>query len=339
MNLRSLILLFLLVPSLVKAGEWNTEISGEVRGFYGYTDSRKQKDNHIVGDGELNSTLFYDFNEDYGISFHIDFMVGADKELQNYNQGKWGEEIYSILNTPYGQLMVGQMFNVAYQFSDGVPTTGVFTNTSDIVDFISNPNWQRNTKQTKFVTLNATYINTDGVAPKISYVSPEFYGTGIGFSYTPKSYNRRGLINSHAPYKNKSGYIGAIYTSQEISGLYIDASLATAKFHDDDNEYSASVRLSYGNWNIGGGWRKTDVNGKRTYSQDYEMPEFFDGYREGQAWDIGIGYKIGPLQTTLSYFESKSNNSNHQDKIWSLSNRYQVNQNAAMTVAVANVDF
>lgn len=335
-----------LLPFSVHAGEWEFDLSGSAKGLYGYTDTArrfeyKNKDNHGIGAGEINAAAIYtSADEDYSLGLYADLLGGIDRELQSYNQGRWGEEIYAIGDSPYGRLMFGQTFNVAAQFYDGAPMVGALKNNNDVVDFIANPNWQRNSKQTRFATLNSAYINTDGVAPKISYITPEFYGTSVGLSYVPNAYNRRGLINNHASYAHKNGYVGAVMTDQEISGINLKASAAAARFHDNDAEYSLSLLLEYGNWSLGGGWRKTYIDGRdKQKSGDARMPELFDNYREGTAWDAGIGYKFGPFKTALSYFEAKAERTSNQDKVWILSNQYQFNKYIDIYLAAAHVDF
>ena len=88
------------------------------------------------------------------------------------------------------------------------------SNNRDVVNFISNPNWVRDGKVTKFATLDSTAIDTDGVAPKISYISPEFYNTYLGLSYVPDAYNRAGLISRYASYKEDGGHVAALYTAE-----------------------------------------------------------------------------------------------------------------------------
>ncbi len=342
--IKYLITFLILFPTLARAN-WEYDSYGSIVGAYGFMDTSsdypKHKDNNSGwGRGEINNSAIYSFNEYTSLSFNLDLMLGVDQELQVYNQGRWGEEAYAIFDSLYGRIMLGQTFNVAAQFHESAPMVGILKNNNDVANFISNPNWIRNSKQTKFATLNATYINTDGVAPKISYISPEIKGSVIGFSYVPDTFNRRGLINNHADYSSKEGYIASIYSSQEYKGLNINASAAIANFKDDDKEFSASLQLSYGNWTLGGGWRKTYIDGKeKVQKHDSRLPEFFDGYREGEAWDVGAKYQIGPYEGSLSYFVSKADNSSNQDKILSFSNKYQVNKSFDTYFAVAHVDF
>lgn len=340
MKLRFLTITFLMISGIANAGEWSYNTEGQIKSAFGYADVKKEDKYRGNINAEINSYIAYDFNDEYAVSVHFDLMSGIDRDLQNYNQGHWGEELYGIFNSPFGQIITGQTFNVGAQFFDGAPMIGILSNNSDVVNFISNPNWKRTSKQTKFATLNTTYINTDGVAPKISYISPELYGSGFGLSYIPKIYNRRGLINNHAPYKDDDGYVGAFYHSQDIGGLNINTSISFAKFSGDDKEFSASALLSYGNWSLGAGWRKSYIEGKeKTSLSDFRLAEFFDGYREGYAWDLGLGYKFGPYKTGISYFQSKAENSDNQDQIVTFSNRYQINNFFDIYFATAYVNF
>lgn len=339
----------LLTPTLASAGEWDLDVSGHAQGLYGYSDvskrfEKKDRNNHGTGQADINVSAAYTFDDnDYSFSLNLDLMGGIDQELQDYNQGRWGEEAYLIADSPYGRLMLGQTFNVDAQFHEAAPEVGaVRIENSDVVDFITNPNWKRNGKTTKFATLNTTYINTDGVAPKVSYISPEFYNSMFGFTYVPDAYNRRGLINKFASYHQDDGYIASLYTKQDLGFADLSGSIGYALFHKDDNEFSASLRLARGGWTLGGGWRKTYVDGSEGISQiapTAQMPEFFDGYREGHAWNVGVGYEIGPYQVALSYFESAADNSDNCDKIVVFSNQYQVNKYLDVYLAAAHVDF
>lgn len=336
------------LPSLVYAGEWEVNAQGHVQGLYGYSDvaekfEKKDDNNHGVGQADVSLSAAYQFDDDYNLSLNLDLMGGVDQELKDYNQGAWGEEAYVIGDSPYGRLMLGQLFNVDAQFHEGAPEAGAIgINNSEVVDFITNPNWQRNKHGTRFATLNTTYINTDGVAPKINYISPAFHNIMLGLTYVPDAYNRRGLINKQASYEKDGGWVASLYGSQEWGKYNFSASLGYAAFHDDDQEFSASLRLKRGNFTLGGGWRKTYIDGhdhQRRKIVSEQLPELFDNYREGEAWNAGIGYEIGPYQMALSYFESKASRTDNKDKITVFSNQYQLNETAEIYLAAAHVDF
>lgn len=337
MKLFALFLAIIAVPSIACAGEWNYGVEGHARGLYGYSDVKKH--NHGVGQGNIDSYAGYTFDNDASLTLHLDLAGAVDQELQDYNQGRWGEEAYGILDAAYGQIMLGQVYNVASLFHNGAPSVGALASNNDIVDFIANPNWKRNSHETKFATLNTTDINTDGTAAKINYISPEVYGTAIGFSYMPDSYNRRGLINKHAGYAHKDGFAGAVYSDQDWGWFDSKASFGYAQYHGNDKEFSYSLNLSRGNWNIGGGYRKTYIDGDDKSVPDRRLPENFDGYREGDAWNIGLGYEIGPFSSALTYFNSKAKHSDNRNKMVAFSNQYQFNKYIDVYLAAAYVDY
>ena len=340
----------LFVVSPVEAGEWNFNASGRVSALYGYSDvdshyKKFHNNHHLPSEAEINLSAEYIFNDRaYTAGFYLDTMLGIDKELADYTQGKWGEEAYAILDTPYGRIMGGQTWNVAYQFGVGAPSVGPLgVNNSDIVDFITNPNWQRNKSGTAFRTLNSTDINTDGTALKISYITPEFYQTVIGLTYVPNIYSRAGLVSRYADYKNEDGYIAALYNHAEFKGFNLETSLGLGLFADNDREISFGMSLSHGNWMFGGSYRRTYVEG-HDYPQNLRyklqnIPEYFDAYREGYAWNLGISYAFGPYQAGLSYFNSKADHIDNEDRIIQFSNQYQLNKYTDLYLIAAHVDY
>ena len=333
----SSIIALLLLTNTAFAGEWNYDIEGQAVGLYGYSDIAPH--NRGVGRGYISSFFEYTVDSNTVAALNLKFNGGVDRELQSYNQGRWGEEVYASFDSAYGQIMLGQVFNVAYLFHNGAPMVGAFGSNNDIVDFISNPNWQRDSKETRFATLNSTELNTDGVAPKLNYISPEIFGTAVGFSYMPDSYNRRGLINKHADYAHSDGFVGAIYNDYDWGYFSSQTSFGYGQYHGNDKELSASLKLSRGNWSLGGGYRKTYIDGDDKSSPKATLPLDFDTYREGYAWNIGIGYEIGPFASSLSYFDSKAKNSKNRNKIVAFSNQYQFNKYIDIYLASSYVDY
>lgn len=315
--MKRVLLPLLFLPTLALANGF--EYSFEGKSLYGYSDS-KSYNNNMPTQGELNLSYTYDI-----ISLHLDLNGGFDKEIKSYNQGSWGQEAYAIVDTQnYGTFQVGQMYNVAKQFYFGSLDNLDF----DISDFISNPNWQRNNLGTSFSTFNTTAINTDGVAPKASYITPEFYGTNLGLSYTPNAYNRRGLTTKEA----EDGYVIALLNEQKLGVFDVSSSASYAHFNSLDEEYSASMKIAYGNYNISGGYKKSNALGDNPV-------EIFDGYRNSQAFDIGAGYDIGPYSAKLSYLQSKSEDFSYKDNVVSLSQSYQFNKYITAYVIGAYADF
>lgn len=329
------------------AGEWSFEAMGKAKGLYGYSDidarySKKQSRHHLPARFNLNLMAQYSFNPDYQLGAYLDLQYGIDQQLKDYNQGSWGEQAYAVLDSPYGRFIAGQSYNAAYQLAVGAPDAGVLgVNQSDIVNFVANPNWQRNRRATSYRTLNSTDINTDGTAAKITYITPEIDNTMFGFTFVPDSYSRDGLINKNATYRHKEGYIFSAYHAEEFSDVTVSGSVGAAHFEDIDNELSAGLSLYYRGWTLGGSVRKTFVSHKYA---DMNTPnrrsvDSFDGYRDAWAYDVGLGYEIGPFKTTLTYFYSKADDRCFEDRIIQFSGRYQYDKYLEFYGAVAHGEF
>ena len=76
-----------------------------------------------------------------------------------------------------------------------------------------------------------------------------------------------------------------------------------------------------------------------TNSNDPKAPDLFDNYREGTAWNVGVGYKFGPIKTSVGFFEAKAENTSNRDRIFLWSNDFQVNKYLNIYAAAAHVDF
>ncbi len=331
-----------------EAGELTFEALGKARTLFGYVHpqahhARQQARYHLPTRFSLNLLAQYDINDSYQVGGYLNIFYGLDQELKDYNHGSWGEEAYLVLDAPFGRVVGGQSFNAAHQLGVGAPDAGVLgVNQSDLVNFVANPNWQRNRRGTAYRTLNSTDINTDGTAPKITYYfSPDFGNFMFGFSFVPDSYSRDGLLNRHAPYRNNAGYIASVYHNQELGNVSLSASLGVARFEDIDDELSAGVSLYYKGWTLGGSVRRTFVSHKQA-ELNRRIPhwqEGFDAYRDAWAANVGLGYEIGPIKTVLSCFYSKAVGQEYEDRIIQLSGRYQLDRNLELQAAVAHGKF
>jgi len=345
----AIIFAFLFCIKTATATDIKYDYSGEWSSFYGYSfpeNKYKHKDKRqsFVNLFSISMSADKEFNENYSLGLYIDLMASINKHQYNYSNGLWGHDIYSIFDNPLGRIMFGETYNVASQFHVSSPMAGKFgLNDSDIIDFISNPNWTKDKHSTAFRTLNSSAINTDGTALKFSYILPEFYDFTLGFSYTPDTYSRTGLINRDARYANNDGYVFAAYHHKDLGFAEMESSLGYAIFNKNDNEISIGTSFYRAGWTIGGSYRKTYVEGDDyPITKDSNNPrllDFFDSYREGYAWDVGLGYEIGPYKVALSYFESKAKNINNYDKIWLLSNEYQLNKHMSLYLAGAKAKF
>ena len=342
------LILLLGIASTASAGEFIYDYSFTGNGFYGYSDyadkyRKDYKHNHMPAWGELYTSGGYSFDNGDEIKVGLDGQISTGKELEDYNHGKWGENLYASYLSNLGEITAGQVYNAAYQMAVGAPSVGVWrANNSPIVDFIANPNWQRNDHTVAYRTLNSTYLNTDADAPKISYVSPELYNTKAAFSYTPDSYSRAGLQNKHSRYAHRSSYAAGLYNYFDASFVEVESSLGYAYNHKNNQEVSAGLSLYRKGWTLGGSYRKSftipggyELNQRRAD----DMPEYFDGYRRGDAYNVGLSYEIGPFKTGISYFASNADKSDCKDKTISWANRFAYNKYIAIYAIGAYAEY
>ncbi len=340
MKVSPLFLAFTFLSPVAFAGSFETDYDASLGGFYGYTDYSKpynhiHKQNNLNFSLSLNGRATYEFNQDYATSIIGYMVIDSAKKVENYNQGIWGEEFYLAEETPYGDILLGQNSNVAYNFSVGAPNVGVYhINNTTLVNFLTNPNWYKKGHKASYKTLNSTYINTDGASLKASYITPQFAGIKLGVSYIPETYSQSGLVAKNAEYKNKNAYVIGVNGAWDILGYELETSLGFADYHKNDKEYSAGLSIYRKGWTLGASYRKTETD-KKDYAINKE--NLYDAYREGQAYNVGLSYAIGPFTTGVAYFDSKSDKFSNHDKIISCSNSFEYNKNTTFSLTVAHL--
>ncbi len=341
MKKKLLLFVLCMVSKSVSAGTFGLDYSASLNNYYGYTDYQEKykklhKSNNLNASLDLYGRAFYEINPSYVFALTGDFIIDSAKKVENYNQGKWGEEVFSSLESPYGNLVVGQNYNVAYKFAVGAPRIGSYrVNNTDLTNFITNPNWYKKGKKASYKTLNSTYINTDGNSLKASYITPEFSGVKLGLSYVPETYSQSGLVAKNAGYKDKSAYILGAYGAWDVFGYELETSLGFADYDKNDKEYSAGMSLYRKGWTLGASFRKTKADKKDYAINKYNL---FDAYREGRAYNIGLSYEIGPFVTGISYFDSKADNAENHDKIIAFSNSYEYNKYLTFSLTLAHLE-
>jgi len=334
-----LYLISLVGISSASAVPLETDYSLKWGNYYGYTDYAKpynklHKQNNLNSSLNLYGRVSYLLNDDYKTSLIGYFMADSAKKVENYNQGIWGEEVYSLTETPFGDFSFGQDDNVAAKFAVGAPCAGAYRANSNLVNFIVNPNWYSKGSQMAYKTLDSTYINTDGSSFKLNYMTPELSGIKLGATFIPETYSRSGLVAKNAKYKDNSAYVLGAYGLWDVLGYELEVSLGFADYHKNDTEYSAGVSIYRKGWTLGASYRKTEVS-KSDYAID--KTNLYDAYREGYAYNFGISYEIGPYMAGVSYFASKSDKFANKDEIFSFFNNFQYNKYLTFSLTAAHL--
>ena len=317
--------------------------------LYGYNsfptkyDSVNDNDN-VYSSLYLTFSAAYNFSKNYQLGvYYLPNSSGTDY-FKSYNGDEWDHQIYGALITPYGQIQVGMNYNVAYQMYVGAPSIGPLgVNDSGITDFLDNPNWDRiGGKVAFYPTLDSTRMDTDNIAPKFSYLSPIYKGTQFGFSYMPSAYNREGLLNGYAPYYDKEAYVAAISNQHQFGEFNLSTYAGYGLYVDDHQDMSVGASVTYKNWTLGGSYRQTDADSDNPINQqinDNVTPEYYDGFRDGRVWNIGLSYTYENFSTGVSYFESIARKSRNRDQFVQWANQYQVDEYWTLYTAIGYVKF
>ena len=339
MKIYPIALVLLCVANTGFASSFDVDYSISLGNFYGYTDYSSKtpssyKHNNFNSSLNAYTNLSYNINSNYTASITAYTMIDTSKEIENYNQGYWGEEVFFNFQTPIGDFSAGQDYNVAYNFAVGAPNIGSYRiNNTDLTNFLINPNWYQKGSKSYYKTLNSTYINTDGASNKINYTTKEFFNTKLGLSYIPKVNSRSGLVSKDASYHNNEAYVLGLYNSFYLKDYEIETSLGFADYKENDKEYSLGFSVYRKGWTLGSSFRKTNTN---KADSPLNNTVLYDTYREGYAYNAGISYEFGPLTTGVSYFYSKSDQTKNEDEIISFSNSYVYNKHTTISLTLAH---
>lgn len=330
---------------------WTFNAGGTFKVLYGQNSYEKQYDNtdnhnETYSGANINLSATYKFTPRYQLGFYYSTDTDGNNYLNDYSPNEWDEQFYAALQSPYGEIQIGQNYNVAYLFYAGAPNAAspLGINDSSIVNFYSNPNWINNGgKRAAYRTLNSTQLDTDNVATKFNYISPEFHGTRFGFTYMPEAYINQGLINGYAPYHNEEAYVFALSNNSRFGDFIINSYLGYGLYAKEDKDYAAGLNITWKEWTLGGSFRRTNVDGNRypvnKQINSYMTAPYFDNFREGKAWNIGLSYTYGKLTTALLYFETEADLTQNQDKYIQFTNQYQYNEYLSLFATVAHVSF
>ena len=162
----------------------------------------------------------------------------------------------------------------------------------------------------------------DGRSFKFSYFTPEIGNSIFGFSYAPDNASRRGMVSRYVDYETKEdGYSGGMRNRWNLGQGRLYTSLTYGMFNRTDK-----ARWESGGFNIGGSYKNAYVDGNKNpitkKSTNPRLPDYFDAYREGEAWDFSVGYDFGNFKTNFAYLHTQADNLRNRDDLFLQTNRY-----------------
>ncbi|MFV0627481.1 MAG: hypothetical protein ACK5N8_09080 [Alphaproteobacteria bacterium] len=347
----------LLVPTVANAGEpikkgdFTFKYSGLAGAYYGVMETKNQNNldnmsNRWVQRTDGSVSGEYAIDEETKAMLFANYTLAFSEHNTAYRNGDWRFYPHAELDSKkFGTVKAGYTYNVAVTAHQGAKDiTFLGIGDSNIIYFLTNPNWNNGKHAVAFTTPKSTALMDDGRALKFSYITPKFANTQLGFSYTPDNPNRRGMVSRYAHYEKKEdAYVFAMNNEWETGFGKILTSAGYGVFNRTDKSMSVGAGFEKGNFNVRTAYKKSYIDGKKdpitTVKIDNELPAYFDNYREGEAWDMSVGYKFNDsFKSNLAYLYSSATNTRHNNQIYILSNVYTYNKYIDLYLIGAHID-
>ncbi|MDD4556064.1 MAG: hypothetical protein PHE89_01865 [Alphaproteobacteria bacterium] len=324
---------FLFASQNVVAGELELNHELNVRGYYGVSQSKKKPSNNnmsnrLVNRNDFKGSATYDFENDYKLGIHNSSSLIYRQHDATYNHdGEWRFYNYGMFTTPYGSFIGGQDFNVAHRFHRGAKDFGPMgIDDSNMTWFLGDANWKNGKNSVAFLTPKSSSMMDDGRALKFSYITPKvFENTIFGFTYTPNTPSRRGLISRYNDYAHDDAYVMAMHNEWEIDSGDLYTSAGYGFFNRNTQTLTLGATYLQGNWSFATGYRNSFTYGDESItktSTNSRLPVFYDNYRESWSWDASVGYKFGPIKTSVAYLHTQAKKTDNQDDLFIWNNTY-----------------
>jgi len=305
-------------------------LGGFSRWYFGYADNDNAAGNFHSFDVQGDNEVFFKGSTtlDNGVKIAIDVQLEAGGAPDMGTDTI--DESYVTVDTSFGRFIIGSENNGAYLLHVAAPDAiGYFEENGLIAG-----NWI--VKPAAVTYLNATAINTDGDAEKITYVSPSFAGFTVGATYVPNAAEDTRQITGNTSAVTDVVGVGAAYANTfggvgvKLSAGYAFADVAGV---DDHDEWSLGAQLGFAGFTVGAAYRNVDS----------ELTGGGDAASDGRAWTLGAMYATGPFAVSLAYFNSEVEGSagggEDEASIYQLSGKYTMGPGVDWHAAVGHVDW
>ncbi len=259
----------------------------------------------LFSDGEVHFSG--EFTADNGITF------GAQVELEMFGLansfGDTIDERYIWVNTSFGQFYAGSQNTAAYQMHYAAPYAGLPINSGWATVFVPVP-YAAGFDSAFEHPILSTYIDFGGDDNNVTYYTPRIYGFQLGLSYVPSlTMNGDGKnypVEADTETEYSNGFSAGLNFVEDFNGFGVAVSGGWRWAQASDavealgaSDYAAlsfGAQFSYAGFTVGG-----------SYANEYDglYTDFGGGYvvsTEGEAWDVGATYGIGPWSFGVTYF-------------------------------------
>jgi outer membrane protein OmpU len=291
-------------------------IGGYYGQFLGYVDQDGRSGNSTTGD-----PIKFDTRNDGEMHFNgrttLDngITVGFRVELEANTSGDQIDESYAFVESRFGRLEMGSVNSVNYKMHYTAPDvfTRGFVQEGQVFDWLVN--------STGSPVSDSMFGNTvsrmwDNDSDKINYYTPRIEGFQVGFSYTPESRQDSNAVPQQTT-GYQSGWSAAANFVRTFGSFDIAASLGYQTWQapdqnsaPDPKQVNAGLVVGFAGFKLGGSYGKMkDARqaGSGTNAAAAVSPGITNN--NGRAWNLGGSYTFGPASVSLTYMDTRNDDS------------------------------
>lgn len=322
-------------PSIAGAGGLTVRLGG----YYEFSGASIQDDNDRAtrlnaAHGKARQRT--DFRNDMELNVFVDgraangMQYGAVLEMQMDNQVNTTvdfDEMYGFMRGSWGEFRFGQEDSAASLMIVRAPAAGALGGDAVWDEFVSNAGLNAGAP---YVTSG---INDGNDATKIIYLSPQFAGFDVGFSYAPNAgegervdtqRDRLSLENEFSAALRYRGTIGGVGLQLGAGAMFADppAKTAAAEF-ESVSAYFFGAQLAAFGFAVGGEYSFGKYNGASVGRTAIRK-----GLDDSNHWLAGLTYTIGSVVLGAVYGQGTQDNGgtlkDREHTIWGLGVLYNL---------------
>ncbi len=304
----------LLLPTLARAAEpIELEIGGWLGRWIGVAqqDDDWQEQNNLslntvdlMADGSLSFEGSTTLDSGLEVSTFVSMMAGT--RLQNDQI----DQAHVTVSSRWGILNMGSNSNAETMLNVSPQDTGLlFLNESTAIDYVMVPD--------EVDRLDATFINLDNDADKITWVTPEYAGFSAGVSWVPgPEQDVTGEDQSLEQGVFEEGYVLALRGERPVGPVGLMGSLGYANYNVGGRKrrtaWSTGLKATWGEFSLAGGFKSVsdpayvaDTPAGLSAVTDGDNTAPADGgAQDGYVWNAGLAWQRDRVAVTLSCIRS-----------------------------------
>lgn len=287
-------------------------------GYFEFSAANIQDDNDRaarLGAAHGKARQRTDFRNDMELNVFVDgkaangMAYGAVLEMQADNQTNTGvdfDEMYGFMKGSWGEFRFGQEDSAASLMVVRAPGAGALGGDAVWDEFVSN----QGLFSSPYITSG---INDGNDATKVVYLSPQFAGFDVGFSYAPNSgegervdtqRDRLGLENEISAALRYRGTFGGVGLQAGASAMFADPQAKTpaAEFESVSAYFFGAQVAAYG-FAVGGEYAFGRYNGSSVGRTAIRK-----GLDDSSHWLAGLTYTMGSVVMGAVYGNGTQDN-------------------------------